>query len=296
MGALGEQYPKALLPIGNEPVIVHHLRLLESLGVRDVYVIVGHRADDFVRVIGDGSAYGVRVEFIDQGPRLGSAHALGRARGRVHEPFVLLLGDYYFVAAEPDRMLDRLADGVSAIAVKRESDPRLVSEACAVELDSSGRVLAISEKPVAPTTDAKGCGFYALQPDFFDAVSRTPRTALRDEYELTVALDCYLDTRHAVYGEEIVVRDANLTRPEDVLDCNLDWLARIGRMSLIDDGAHVDEGLRLEHAVVGRGARVEGATSLEEVVVFPGAHVRDNGPLRRSLITPTACIACGGAA
>jgi NDP-sugar pyrophosphorylase family protein len=44
MGALGEQYPKALLPIGNEPVIVHHLRLLESLGVRDVYVIVGHRA------------------------------------------------------------------------------------------------------------------------------------------------------------------------------------------------------------------------------------------------------------
>jgi dTDP-glucose pyrophosphorylase len=296
MGALGEQYPKALLPIGNDPVIVHHLRLLESLGVRDVYVIVGHRADDFARVIGDGTAYGVRVELIDQGPRLGSAHAVGRARGRIQGPFILLLGDYYFIASEPERMLERLAAGSSAIAVKHESDARLVREACAVEMDDSGRVLAISEKPVAPRTDAKGCGFYALQPEFFDAVARTPRTALRDEYELTVSLDCHLDAGHALYAEAIIARDANLTRPEDVLACNLDWLARVGRTSLVDDEAHVDAGLRLEHALVGRGARVEGATSLEQVVVFPGAHVRDNGALRQSLVTPTACIACGGVA
>jgi len=119
MGALGEQYPKALLPIGNEPVIVHQLRLLESLGVRDVKVVVGHRAEDFARVIGNGSAYGVHVEFIDQGPRLGSAHALGRARAQLHDRFILLLGDYYFVPSEPERMLRRLADGASAIAVKR---------------------------------------------------------------------------------------------------------------------------------------------------------------------------------
>lgn len=292
MGALGEQYPKALLPIGNDPVIAHHLRLLASLGIRDVCVVVGHRADDFARAIGDGSAYGVRVEFIDQGPRLGSAHALGRARGRIRGPFVLLLGDYYFVASQPERMLWRLAAGASAIAVKRETDPRLVSEACAVELDDTGRVLGITEKPVQPTTDAKGCGFYALQPDFFDAIARTPRTALRDEYELTVSLACHLEAGHALYGEEIIARDANLTRPEDVLACNLDWLARAGRVSLIDDEAHVDEGLRLDYAVVGRGARVEGMTSLEEVVVFPGAHLRDTGgTLRRSLVTPTACIA-----
>ncbi len=296
MGALGEQYPKALLPIGNEPVIVHHLRLLASLGVHDVYVIVGHRADDFARVVGDGTAYGLRVELIDQGPRLGSAHALGRARSRVRGPFVLLLGDYYFVATAPERMLHRLVSGVSAIAVKREHDARLVREACAVELDASGRVRTITEKPLVPRTDAKGCGFYALQPEFFDAVSRTPRTALRDEYELTVSLDCHLAAGHAVYGEEIIARDANLTRPEDVLECNLDWLTRVGRQSVIDDQAYVDEGLRLDHAVVGRGARVEGATSLEEVVVFPNAHVRDNGVLRRSLVTPTACIACGSSA
>jgi len=294
MGALGEQYPKALLPIGNEPVIVHQLRLLESLGVRDVKVVVGHRAEDFARVIGNGSAYGVHVEFIDQGPRLGSAHALGRARAQLHGRFILLLGDYYFVPSEPERMLRRLADGASAIAVKRESNPRLVREACAVELDASGRVLSIAEKPVAPRTDVKGCGFYALQLDFLDAVARTPRTALRDEYELTVSLGCYIEGGQALYGEEVISRDANLTRPEDVLECNLDWLARVGRVALVDDGAHVEEGLHLDHAVVGCGARVEGATSLEEVVVFPDAHVRATGTLRRSLFTPTACIACGG--
>jgi glucose-1-phosphate thymidylyltransferase len=293
MGALGEQYPKALLPVGNEPVIAHHLRLLASLGVRDVFVVVGHRAEDFARLFGDGSAFGVCVELVEQGPCLGSAHAVGRIRGRVSGPFILLLGDYYFVPSEPERMVRRLAAGVSAIAIKRERDVALIRSACAVEVDGSGRVRAIAEKPSAPATDAKGCGFYALQPDFLDAVARTPRTALRDEYELTVSLDCYLNAGRPLYGEEIVVRDTNLTRPDDVLACNLDWLARVGRVSLVDEEAHVDEGLRLEHALVGRGARVEGATSLDQVVVFPGARVRDHGEVRRSLVTPTSFISCG---
>jgi dTDP-glucose pyrophosphorylase len=292
MGVLGEQYPKALLPVANEPLLVHHLRLLERLGVRRVYVVLGHRAEDVARALGDGTAYGVRVVYVEQGPRLGSAHALGCLRPHVREPFLLVLGDYYFVASEPERMLRRLHEGVSALAVKREPDVQLIRDACAVELDATARVVRIVEKPFAPTTNVKGCGFYALQPEFFDAVARTPRTALRDEYELTVSLEQYVNAGGPLYGEEIIARDANLTRPEDLLACNVEWLESAGRTALVADEADVDAGLTLRHALVGRGAHVEGVTSLEQVVVFPGAHLRGSGALRRTLVTSAGCFSC----
>jgi dTDP-glucose pyrophosphorylase len=292
MGPLGEQHAKALLPVANEPVIGHHLRLLASLGARHVHVVIGHRADDFVSVLGDGAAYGVTVEYVEQGPRLGSAHALGRVRGSVRGPFVLLLGDYYFVAAEPERMLRRLHEGVSAIAVKREPDAQLIRDACVSELDSAGRVLNILEKPTAPTTDLKGCGFYALQPTFFDAVARTPRTAFRDEYELTVSLELFIRAGGTLYGEEVIASDTNLTRPHDVLASNVAWLERAGRTSLVGDGASVEDGVRLRRAVVGHGARVEGVTSLEDVVVFPGAHLKGHGEVRKALATSDGIIPC----
>ena len=293
MGALGQEYPKALLPIADEPVIAHHLRLLEGLGVRRVYIVTGHRGQDLTRALGDGGAYGVQLEYVDQGARLGTAHALGRVRHAVRDPFLLVLGDYYFVPSEPERMLRRLADGTSAIAVKREPDPALIREACAPELDATGRVVDIVEKPAVPKTDLKGCGFYALQPEFFDAVARTPRTALRDEYELTVSLELFVRAGHALYAEEIITRDTNLTRPEDVLACNLEWLERAGRTALVADGASVDAGLELRQCVVGRGARVEGSADLEQVVVFPGAHLEASGLLRRALVTSAGRISCG---
>jgi dTDP-glucose pyrophosphorylase len=292
MGALGAHYPKALLPVANEPLVAHHLRLLKNLGTRVVHLVVGHQAEAFEQVIGGGEAYGVRVHYVDQGPRLGSAHALGRLRGQVREPFLLILGDYYFEAPQADRLLRRLQEGTSAIALKREEDVQAIREACVVALDAAGRVTGIVEKPSAPTGRSKGCGFYALQPEFFDAVARTPRTALRDEYELTVALEQYISASGELYGEEIIVRDANLTAPRDLLVCNLEWLEHRGRTAHVDATASLEPDLQLSQVLVGSHARVEGLGRLERVVVFPGARYRGTGTLRSALITGYGCIDC----
>jgi NDP-sugar pyrophosphorylase family protein len=285
MGALGEDYPKALLPLANEPLIGHHLRFLHGLGIREVYVLVGHRAAELISVLGAGEAYGVNLNFVEQGPYLGSAHALGRLRGLISQPFLLMLGDYYCALSDPGRLLERLGSGASAIAAKREPDRRLLSEACELQVDAAGRLLSIVEKPSEPQGDLKGCGVYALQPDFFDAVARTPRTALRDEYELTHSLQLHVDAGRPVYGEDIVVWDRNFTRPEDVLESNLKWLERAGQNSLIAKEAFIDEGVRFERTVVGDHARVTKGSDLTDVVVFPGAKLTTVGPLSRALVT-----------
>lgn len=286
MGAVGEDYPKALLPVANEPLIGHHLRLLRGLGVQEVYVVVGHRAPDVVSALGGGEAYGVRLHYVEQGAPLGSAHALGRVRPHVREPFLLMLGDYYLSVSDPARLPQRLLDGRgSAIAAKREPDRRLLSEACELQVDTRGRVRSILEKPVIPIGNLKGCGFYALQPDIFDAIARTPRTALRDEYELTLALQLYVETGHPVYAEEIVDWDRNFTRPEDILECNIQWLEEAGRNELVAEEAYLEQGIQLERTVVGRYAHVTSGSRLEDVVVFPGARFEHGSPIQRALVT-----------
>jgi NDP-sugar pyrophosphorylase family protein len=287
MGALGEHYPKALLPVANEPIVGHHLRLLRDLGIEEVYVVVGYRSTDLVRVLRDGESYGIKIKYVEQGQPLGSAHALGRLRPHVRQPFLLILGDYYFSVTNPKRMLDRLRDGNgSAILAKRENDARLVSEACELHIDPEGKVLKIVEKPARPTTNLKGCGFYALQPEIFDAIAKTPRTALRDEYELSTALDIYVKSGNGLYAEEDMIWDFNFTRAEDLLECNLKWLRQEGRNELIARQTHIESQARLENVVVGDHAEVRGSLSLKNVVVFSDARIEGANTIERALVTP----------
>lgn len=292
MGPLGDRYPKALLPVGGRPVIHHQLELLDRLGVADVHVVVGHRAADVVAALGTTSPSGARLHYVEQGPPLGSAHGVGCLRPRIDRPFLLLLGDYLLETAAAERMVTRLADGSGAIAAKREADRELIRQACCLEVDRTGRVRGIVEKPVDPPTDLKGCGFYALPPSVFDAVARTPRTALRDEYELSVALELHLEAGHPLFAEEIVDRDANLTEPYDLLESNLAWLRHRARTELIASGAAVDPSAELHLAVVGQGAQVGSGAQLEQVVVLDGATVPDGEILQRAIVTPVGALRC----
>src|SRR5262249_31606323 len=63
MGDLGLHYPKALLPVGDAPVIGHQLKMLRRLGIQSASVIVGHRAADIAQLLGDGSNFGVKLTY-----------------------------------------------------------------------------------------------------------------------------------------------------------------------------------------------------------------------------------------
>jgi dTDP-glucose pyrophosphorylase len=256
-------------------------------------VVVGHHAEQVEQTLGSGERYGLELRFVRQPNALGSAQALASVRSYVQTPFLLILGDYYFVARDPQVMRWRLGRGESAIATKREFNTRLIREACSVETAADGRVLGIVEKPTRPRTDLKGCGFYALVPDAFDAVIRTPRTALRDEYELTISLELFVAAGNALYAEEIIDWDSNVTRPADLLQCNLDWLDRHDLSQLVATQAFVDQRTELHRTIVGDRAAVRGTNLLKEVVVFPGVELADVGTLERALLTPEGSIDCG---
>ena len=91
-----ETIPKALVDVNGEPFIAHQLRLLHSHGIERVILCVGYLGEMIQQYTGDGSWFGVRVEFVFDGPRLlGTAGAIKQAIPVIGDNFFVLYGDSY---------------------------------------------------------------------------------------------------------------------------------------------------------------------------------------------------------
>jgi NDP-sugar pyrophosphorylase family protein len=96
LGPLTETVPKSLLPINGEPFLAHQLRLLQSNGVQHVILCVGHLGQRIEQAIGEGSGFGLRVEYsYDGATLLGTAGAIRTALPKLGENFFVIYGDSY---------------------------------------------------------------------------------------------------------------------------------------------------------------------------------------------------------
>ncbi len=294
-----EHWPKPVLPIGGKPLLVHQIEAMRELGIRTILVVIGHLGYEIVRRLGGGSELGVELRYVEQEETLGIAHALSRLERHVDRPFLLFLGDIFFETRDLSSMIDRLGNGergetAGVLAVKRESDPKLIQRNFVVHVNEDGSVRRVIEKPRHPRTDLKGCGLYLFDPAFFDAVRRTPRTALRDEYEITDAIQIFIDDGWRVEAAEVVDQDLNLSFPGDLLDLNLHYLDTHGLDSLVAPDAAVADGARIRRSVVMERARIEGPIELRDCLVFPGAVIRRGEDLFRTIVTPDRTLHLGG--
>lgn len=284
------RYPKPLLPVLDRPLIEHQLEALRAIGVRRVIVVIGHLGAEIVRHLGDGSRLGVSIEYVEQEATLGIAHALARVEPWVDRPIMVLLGDIFFVHDGLGRMVDMLEAGAQGVlAVKEEEDPEAIRRNYVAIEDADGRVVRVIEKPRHPRGRLKGCGIYLFQPDFFDSLRRTPRSAMRDEYELTDGIQIFLDDGYLVRTARVIREDVNLSYPQDLLELNLRLL---GDRALIAPGASIAEGATIERSIVMDGAIVEHPIAVRDSIVFPGAHVASERDVARRIITLEHAIDC----
>lgn len=91
-----EKIPKALIDINGEPFLVHQLRLLRSRGIRRVVCCIGFLGEMIVDIAGDGSRFGMEIQYSFDGPVLrGTAGAIHQALPLLEEKFFVLYGDSY---------------------------------------------------------------------------------------------------------------------------------------------------------------------------------------------------------
>jgi dTDP-glucose pyrophosphorylase len=287
-----EQLPKPLLPLLDRPLLEWQIEAMRGLGVEEILVVIGHLGHSIVQALGDGHRLGVRLRYVEQEQILGIAHAVGQLEPHVTGPFLLFLGDIFFETRDLGSMLEQLRDGADGVlAVKEEDDPALLRRNFTVETGPDGFVRRVIEKPRHPQTNLKGCGLYLFAPAIFDSIRRTPRTALRDEYELTDSIQIFINDGYRVAAARVIERDLNLSVPSDLLDLNLHLMEAAGHDAYVSESAVVHEGAVLRRSVIMADAHVPARAELEECVVLPGERIRA-GVFRRTVFHSGAELAC----
>jgi NDP-sugar pyrophosphorylase family protein len=91
-----EKIPKSLVPVAGKPFLAHQLELLHARGIRHAVLCIGYLGEMIQRDFGDGNAFGVRLDYSFDGPKLlGTGGALKRALPLLGDEFFVLYGDSY---------------------------------------------------------------------------------------------------------------------------------------------------------------------------------------------------------
>lgn len=176
-----ETIPKALVEVAGEPFAFHQLRLLARNGVRHVVYCVGYRSDQVENAVGDGSRFGLRIDYVHDGPALlGTGGAIANALPQLGDQFFVLYGDSY---------LDCDYRGVEA-AFLQSGRPALMTvfrnegqwDTSNVEYEGD-RILVYSKVARTPRMLHIDYGLGAFHADVFTGVSRSVATDLASLYE-----------------------------------------------------------------------------------------------------------------
>jgi glucose-1-phosphate thymidylyltransferase len=182
---------KQLVPVYDKPMVYYPLSTLILAGIRDVLVITTpHDADQFHRLLGDGSQFGISISYTVQKVPNGLAQAFVLGADFVgSDSAALVLGDNIFYGPGLGSRLGRFdeIDG-GAVFAYRVADPTAYG---VVEFDAEGRALSLEEKPAHPKSSYAVPGLYFYDNDVIE-IAKNLQPSPRGEYEITDVNRAYL--------------------------------------------------------------------------------------------------------
>ncbi|MFE2545906.1 mannose-1-phosphate guanylyltransferase [Actinacidiphila glaucinigra] len=284
--------PKPMVPAAGVPFLTHQLARARAAGVEHIVLATSYLAEVFEPHFGDGSALGLRLEYVTEDEPLGTGGAIRNVADRLDsapgDPVLVFNGDILtgldiagLVATHRDSGAD------VSLHLTRVEDPRAFG---LVPTDATGRVTAFLEKPETPeeiVTDQINAGAYVFDRSVIDSIPTGRAVSVeRETFPGLLADGAHLQGMvDSTYWLDLGTPHAFVRGSADLVLGHAPSPAVPGRCGerLVLEGARIADDAKLTGgtavsagAVIGAGAVVDGSTILAGAVVHPGATVVDS--------------------
>jgi mannose-1-phosphate guanylyltransferase/phosphomannomutase len=305
---LTSNQPKPMAPLVNRPMMEHIVNLLRRHGFEDIVVTVAYMSSSIQTYFGDGSEFGVRMQYAVEEEPMGTAGSVRNAQAQLDERFLTISGD---VLTDVD---------LSAIVDFHEKRGALATIGlCAVENPleygivisrDDGSIERFLEKPTwgQVFSDTINTGIYVLEPEVFDYIPAGQSVDFSGEVFPAILEDDKPLFGAVVdgYWEDVGTLEAYVRAHKDALDGQVQieipgfelqhgvWLgegadihpeAKVEGPAVIDENCRIEAGARLgEYVVLGSNVRVRENGDLERVVIHDNAYLGPGVRLRGAVV------------
>ncbi len=304
---LTSNVPKPIVPLVDRPFMAYMLEWLRGHGVEDVIMSCGFLADGVRAVLGDGSAFGLRLRFVEEPEPRGTAGAVKLAEPMLEERFLMLNGDVLTDIDLGAQIAQHEATGArGTLALVPVPDPSAYG---LVLLDERGAVREFVEKPDPGRqvqTNLISAGAYVLEREVLDLVPPDRNVSIEREVWPLLVGDGLYGYASDSYWLDIGTPHRYLQGTFDILEGNVETAVRerlghdrlaiadpervSGRVvapALLERGAEVAEGARVGGLVVlGEDVSIGAGSVVERAVILRGARIGERCELRDCIIAP----------
>jgi bifunctional UDP-N-acetylglucosamine pyrophosphorylase/glucosamine-1-phosphate N-acetyltransferase len=245
--------PKVMLPIAGKPILEWNLLNARAAGLKEFIFVVSYKSEMVREYFGDGKPWNVKINYVNQGKAMGTAHAIGTV-----EPFVndciVLCGDTIFGTNDIKQIAKK---GIKIGLVKIDN----ATEYGIVELKGK-HVVKIYEKMEHPSSNVINAGIYHFNKHIFDSIRKTEKSP-RGEFEITDSINMLVSKEPM---EGVFLKEwRDVVYPWHLLDANEELLKKLKTKIQ----GTIEKNVTVKGIVVaGKGTVIRSGTYIEGPVVI----------------------------
>ncbi len=300
--------PKPMFPVLNRPLLEHTLNFLSSQGIQDIVVNVHHLPEKIIEYFGDGTKFGVRLQFSIEEEILGTAGGLKKAQSFLEKETFLVLNSDVLADINLDSVLNfhKEKNSCLTLVVRQDAEPEKYRP---IELNDDGRITRFVDAAIkhssTTTQRVMFTGIQIMEPEIFSRIPANKFCGTTEDVfpamiEEELPVYGYL---HKNYWIDMGTRDTYIQAQADALEGRVALKTSPSRNPegpLVVPPVHIGKGCEISkdaqvgpHAVLGEGCRLRSGAVVENSIIWEGATIGSDATVQNSIIGKGVAINSG---